>query len=82
MNKALSKVMDALDIETFFDCEDEEEGKHLALSLMSELGFKDVDIVFSEFRGVGVRVRIRAYIHRAGDKYGWLFEGEEVSING
>lgn len=74
----LHKVMDALDIETFFVCENEDEGKNLALGLMKDLGFQDVDIVFSEFRGVGMRVRTRAYVHRAGDKYGWLLQSEEV----
>ena len=72
MSDALKHVMDALDVETFFVCESEEEGKNLGLTLMKDLGFKDVDIVFSEFIGVGARIRARAYIHKAGDIYPWL----------
>jgi len=64
--------MDALDVETFLVCESEEEGKNLGLKLMKDLGFTDVDVVFVEFRGVGARIRARAYIHRAGDVYPWL----------
>lgn len=71
-SKVLDKVMDALDLETFLVCNDEEEGRNLTLSLMQELGFQDVDIVFLEHQGPGVRVRARAYIHRSGDKYRWL----------
>ena len=64
--------MDALDLETFLVCESEEEGRNLGLTLMKDLGFKDVDIVFIDFIGVGARLRARAYIHRAGDNYPWL----------
>lgn len=72
MSKVLERVIDALDIETVLACKDEEEGKSLMLDFMKELGFKDVDIVFSEHLGPGVRIRARAYIHRPGDHYGWL----------
>jgi len=72
MSNVLKHVMDALDVETFLVCESEEEGKNLGLTLMKDLGFKDVDIVFSEFIGVGARIRVRAYIHKAGDVYTWL----------
>ena len=72
MSNVLKHVMDALDVETFLICESEEEGKNLGLTLMKDLGFKDVDIVFSEFIGVGARIRVRAYIHKAGDTYPWL----------
>ena len=72
MSNVLKHVMDALDVETFLVCESEEEGKNLGLTLMKDLGFKDVDIVFSEFIGVGARIRVRAYIHKAGDDYPWL----------
>ena len=44
----LDRVMDALDVETFFVCRDEEEGKELARRLMGKLGFQDTDIVFAE----------------------------------
>ncbi|MDL2300162.1 hypothetical protein LJC01_00765 [Clostridiaceae bacterium OttesenSCG-928-D20] len=69
---AFAHIMDALDIETFLVCDSEEEGKELALLLMKDMGFEDVDIVFIKFQGAGVRVRIRAYIYRAGDRYPWL----------
>jgi hypothetical protein len=72
MSDVLKHVMDALDIETFLVCENEEEGKNLGLALMKDLGFKDVDLVFIEHIGIGARIRVRAYIHRAGDTYPWL----------
>lgn len=72
MPKTLERVMDALDVETFLVCRDAEEGRGLMLDLMQEMGFQDVDIVFIQHEGPGVRVRARAYIHRSGDKYGWL----------
>ena len=72
MSNALAHVLDALDVETFLVCTSEAEGKHLALTLMKDLGFKDVDVVFIRFQGAGARVRVRAYINRPGDKYPWL----------
>ncbi len=72
MAAVLQQVMDALDVETFLVCASEEEGRKLIMELMKELGFKDIDVVFAEFMGPGVRVRARAYLHRAGDRYGWL----------
>jgi hypothetical protein len=72
MFNPLSSVLDALDVETFFVCTSEEEGKRLALDLMKELGFQDVDLVFIKFQGSGARVRARAYINRPGDNYPWL----------
>ena len=72
MSRAFDHVLDALDIETFLVCTSEAEGKHLALVMMKDLGFKDVDVVFIKFQGAGVRVRMRAYINRPGDKYPWL----------
>lgn len=72
MSNIFSYVLDGLDIETFLVCMSEEEGKHLALTMMKEMGFKDIDIVFIRFQGSGVRVRIRAYINRPGDIYPWL----------
>lgn len=68
----LGQVMDALDIETFLVCDDEEQGRTLTLDLMKKLGFQDVDIVFLQHEGTGVRIRARGYIHRSGDQYGWL----------
>jgi len=76
--KLMEKVMDALDVETFLVCDSEEDGKKIALQMMKNLGFDDVDLVFIEFIGPGARIRARAYLHRSGDRYGWLFKnGEE-----
>jgi len=72
MSDVLNHVMDALDVETFLVCESEEEGKNLGLKLMKDLGFRNVDIVFIQFIGIGARIRARAYIHKAGDVYPWL----------
>ncbi len=69
---SLKQVMDALDIETFFICHSEQEGRKLMLMLLKSMGFEDVDIVFAQFAGPGVRVRGRAYVHRPADEYGWL----------
>ena len=82
MSDALAHVLDALDIETFLVCTSEAEGKHLALTMVKDLGFQDVDVVFIKFQGSGVRVRVRAYINRPGDKYPWLNTGgaEEASV--
>lgn len=77
MEDCLDKVLDAIDIETFFICRDEEEGKTLAIRLLENFGLRDNDIVFIEHQGTGVRVRARGYIHRAGDRYGWLQGGNK-----
>mgnify|MGYP001222496812 CR=1 FL=1 len=77
MDNCLDKILDAVDIETFFVSRDEEEGKALAISLLERFGLKDNDIVFIEQQGPGVRVRARGYIHRAGDRYGWLEGGKK-----
>lgn len=72
MARPLERVMDALDLETCLVCASEEEGRRLMIQLARELGFQDVDIVFIQFQGPGVRVRARAYVHRSGSVYGWL----------
>lgn len=72
MSKALDRVVDAVDIETYILCKDESEGKRLALQLGEELNLGTVDIMFQEFDGYGVRVRLRKYIHKPGKPYGWL----------
>ena len=72
MSKVFAHVLDAMDIETFLVCKSEEEGKYLALQMVKDMGFEDVDVVFVKFQGMGVRVRIRASINRPGDKYPWL----------
>lgn len=75
---ALYQVADALDVETYFLCQTEQEGRNLMLDFLKGIGFKDVDIVFAEHSGPGARVRGRAYVHRPADKYGWLIEGEKI----
>lgn len=77
----IERITDALDVETFLVCDNEEHGKKLALQLMKNLGFEDVDLVFIEHIGAGARIRARAYIHRSGDKYGWLLADGEVMDN-
>ncbi len=72
MDKALERVMDALDVETFFVCGSEEAGRKYMLGLLKGFGFKDVDIVFVQYEGPGVRVRGRAYVYRPADRYSWL----------
>lgn len=80
MANVTDRIMDALDIETFLICDSEEEGRQLAVQLIKEWGFKDVDIVFIQFQGPGVRVRARAYVHRSGDVYGWLNPGSKKEV--
>lgn len=75
MGKAIERVMDALDVETFFVCATEEEGRQLMLALLKEWGFTDTDVVFAQCEGPGVRVRGRAYVYRPADKYRWLLGG-------
>lgn len=61
---SLSKVMDAIDIETFFVCRDESEAKSLLLTLFEQMGFPTADVVFIQHEGPGARVRGRAYVQR------------------
>ncbi len=77
MTKAMSRVIDAVDVETFLYCRDEEEAKELALALVEEMNLRLGDVVFLEQRGFGARVRIRAYVHRPGDRYRWLEAQED-----
>jgi len=76
VENCLRKIIDAVDIETFFICKDEEEGRALALELLQRFGLTDIDIVFIQHEGPGARVRARGYVYRAGDRYGWLGGGE------
>lgn len=69
---ALDRVMDGLDIETFLVCENEEEGKRLAIQLMKELGFHHADVIFTQHFGGGVRIRARAVLNKPCDRYIWL----------
>jgi hypothetical protein len=69
---ALHSVVDAIDIETYLACSDAKKGHALALRLGKEMNLGDVDIMFEEFDGYGVRVRLRKYIHRPAQRYHWL----------
>lgn len=77
MIKALDRVVDAVDIETFLYCKSEEEAKELAEALALELNLPHGDIVFLEYKAWGARVRIRSYIHHPGDHYRWM-DAEEA----
>lgn len=81
MHGPLEQVMDALDVETFFVCATEAEGRKMMLGLLKAWGFKDVDVVFAQYEGPGARVRGRAYVYRPADRYHWLLgngkEGEQ-----
>ncbi|MEW6521982.1 MAG: hypothetical protein AB1445_00175 [Bacillota bacterium] len=74
--RAKDRVLDAIDVETFLVCEHEEDARTVALALAADMGLRQADIVFVEWRGLGARVRIRAYVHRPGDRYGWMHERE------
>lgn len=79
MNKAMDRVVDTLDIETYLLCKNENEGKQLALKLGEELNLGTVDIMFQEFDGYGVRVRLRKYIHKPGKRYAWLMPDKNAT---
>jgi hypothetical protein len=71
-SSALSHVIDAVDVETYLMCGSAQEGHELARRLGSELGLGEVDVMFEEFDGYGVRVRFRSMVHRPAARYGWL----------
>ncbi|MGE5542146.1 MAG: hypothetical protein ACM3WT_03840 [Bacillota bacterium] len=79
--RAIDRVMDAIDLETFVTCSTEDEAKRIIRELAAGMGLKEVDVVFVQVAGPGARVRARAYVHRAGDRYGWL-GGEAVGQEG
>ncbi len=70
--RATDRVLDAIDVETFVACSTEQEAKRIVLELVAGMGLGGADVVFIEMAGPGARVRARAYVHRAGDRYGWL----------
>lgn len=78
INNIENRIMDAIDIETFFVCKTEDDGKKLMLSLMKKWGYKNVDVVFCKHESVGARVRGRIYINKPADNYGWLNDGEQL----
>lgn len=77
MKRAMDAVMDAIDIETYIVCSSAQEGKQLALRLGEEMNLGEIDVMYEEFDGFGVRVRLRKYIYRPGSRYRWLEEGEK-----
>lgn len=78
MNSALERVMDAIDIETYIVCEDENEGKKFALQLGQEMNLGEIDIMYQEFDGYGVRLRLRKYVYKPGNMYKYLTKEEKV----
>jgi hypothetical protein len=77
MATAMGQVLDAIDIETYLICSSAQHGKQLALQLGQEMNLGEVDMMFQEFDGYGVRVRLRKYIFRPGDNYTWLKKQEK-----
>ena len=71
-DSALSRVVDAVDVETYLLCSSIQEGQVLARRLGRELKLGDVDVMFADFDGYGVRVRLRAMVHRPASRFGWL----------
>ncbi len=77
MGEAMARVVDAIDVETFLACKTEDEAKELAEALAREMNLKLGDVVFLEQSGWGARVRLRTYVYRPGDRYGWLQPEED-----
>ena len=71
-DSAFDNILDGLDIETYLVCSDVQEGKRLALQLGKEMNLGEVDIMYEEFDGYGMRVRLRKYIYKPGNDYRWL----------
>lgn len=78
VNDTFTRVLDCIDLETFFICQDEREAKDLMLSLLSHMGFSHGDIVFVQHEGPGARVRGRAYVHRPDEVPPYFAAKEEV----
>lgn len=78
MRTALEQVMDAIDIETYIVCKNENEGKKFALQLGQEMNLGEIDIIYHEFDGYGVRVRLRKYIYKPGNMYKYINQEEKV----
>lgn len=76
MISALEHIMDAIDIETYIICKDENEGKKLALQLGQEMNLGEVDIMYQEFDGYGMRLRLRKYVYKPGNVYKYLQPSE------
>ena len=73
MSRAISRVIDTIDLETFLRSDDAEEGKRLALELARDLGLRDADVMYADHYGPGTRVRVRGFINKPGVRsYPWL----------
>ncbi|HEY8540956.1 MAG TPA: hypothetical protein VIL29_01125, partial [Pseudothermotoga sp.] len=70
-------IIDAVDVETTLLAESEQKARDLGIQMMKSFGFKDVDVVFIEHNGFAARIRLRAYVYRPGDRYGWADGGDE-----
>ncbi|HLP17026.1 MAG TPA: hypothetical protein VK470_12250 [Bacteroidota bacterium] len=75
---AMSRVMDAIDIETYIVCTSAEEGRMLAMMLGREMNLGETDLMFDEFDGYGLRVRLRKYIYKPGARYDWLASKTQI----
>jgi hypothetical protein len=71
----ISRVVDAIDVETYLVCDSKEEGGRLGVQLLKDLGFTDVDAVYVGYANGGARVRLRANVHRPGAAYAWMPRG-------
>ncbi|HPI37462.1 MAG TPA: hypothetical protein PK397_05915 [Ignavibacteriaceae bacterium] len=72
MDTAFERIMDAIDIETYIVCSDANEGKKYAMQLGREMNLGEIDIMYQEFDGYGIRVRLRKYIYKPGNNYTYL----------
>ncbi|MEW6654011.1 MAG: hypothetical protein AB1394_11170 [Bacteroidota bacterium] len=72
MKTPFEQIMDAIDIETYIVCSDANEGKKYAMQLGRELNLGEIDIMYHEFDGYGLRVRLRKYIYKPGSSYSYL----------
>jgi hypothetical protein len=70
--KAMDSIMDAIDVETYIVCSNPNDGKKIALQLGIEMNLGEIDIMYEEFDGYGMRVRLRKYVYKPGNSYPWL----------
>lgn len=66
------RIVDALDVESFILCENEQEARQLIARLLASMGFERHVIVSLDFNGPGAHFRARAYVNQPGDRYTWL----------
>lgn len=73
----LKYILDAIDLEFFIVVPEENKAREISIEIARRLGLSNPDIVFLENKGVGSRVRVRAYINLVGNKYTWLGDCDE-----